>query len=479
MAREGAARAIRFGTDGWRDVIADGFTFENVRRVAAALCRVLRAQAAPSLLAVGYDTRFLSDEFAREVAETACQAGFSVRLAEGPLPTPALSFAARELGAGAGLMVTASHNPPRYNGVKLKGPFGGPVAEPFTRAVEAELAREGAALGELAAAGEDRAPGGEVAPLAIRAAYLGRVASLVEPDLVRRAGGPWVVDAMHGAGAGWLVAALRSLGVPAVEIRGRPDPTFGGVNPEPLARNLGALSEAVRSEGARGGLALDGDGDRLGVVDEVGRVVDAPHVFGLLLRHLADVRGMRGQVVKTFSVSDLVDRLARARGLPTVTCPVGFKHVAELARRGGLLLGGEESGGFGLGAHLPERDGIACALLVVEACGASGEPLSELVRALDREAGPSHYGRLDLPVAPGQAASLAARLRAAPPEEIAGRPVSAHERLDGDKFRFPGGWVLVRPSGTEPLVRVYAEADDPELLRRALEAGRTLVAGGA
>lgn len=494
VARGGPARAIRFGTDGWRDVIADGFTFDNVRRVVGALCSVLRAQGAPRLLAIGYDTRFLSDEFAQAAAAAAERAGFSVRLADEPTPTPALSFATRELRAGAGLMVTASHNPPRYNGLKLKGPFGGPVSEEFTRAVEAALAEEagggepsavgraGAPFGrEVAAAAEDgpEADPGAALPLAIREAYLARVRSLVEPELVRRAGGPWIVDAMHGAARGWLVEALASLGVPAVEIRARPDPTFGGANPEPIAANLGPLCEAVRSEGAAGGLALDGDGDRLAVVDETGEVLDAPHLFGLLLRHLADVRGARGRVVKTFSVSDLIDRLCRARDLPLVTCPVGFKHIAELARTGGVLLGGEESGGFGLGQHLPERDGIACALLVVEACGALGRRLSELVRALDAEAGPSFYARLDLPVAPEVMQALGDRFRAGAPTRIAGRSVLAHERLDGDKFRFPGGWVLVRPSGTEPLVRVYAEADDRDLLEAALADGRALVTGGA
>lgn len=468
------AGAIRFGTDGWRDVIADGYTFPNVRRVTRALCDVLREASLPPKLVVGYDTRFLSPRFAAAVAETASARGFDVWLTPRATPTPAVSWATRDLVASAGVMITASHNPPEYNGFKVKGPFGGPALEAFTRRVERRLAEVGP--GEIAPAG---AAVGTIHALDPTEGYFEQVKRLLGPGLIARSRGRWVVDAMHGAGSGWLTRALREAGVECLEIRGDINPAFGGVNPEPVAVNLGALRKAVIEAGAEGGLALDGDGDRLGVVDEHGQVVDSQRVFSLLLRHLADRRGMRGTVVKTFAVTDMIDELARSRGLPLAIRPVGFKHVTEFALHGDLLLGGEESGGFGIGAHLPERDGVLCGLLVVEACAAAGTTLSGLVDGLVREVGPRAFGRADLHLDPERAARVMETLSSDPPATLAGFDVTDLERLDGLKLRLGReGWILFRASGTEPLIRVYAETSDDRQLRSVLDEGRRL-AGGA
>ncbi|MBE3589545.1 MAG: phosphoglucomutase/phosphomannomutase family protein [Firmicutes bacterium] len=464
---------IRFGTDGWRDVIAERYTFANVRRVAQALCDVLAEEGGPRAIVVGYDTRFLSDRFALAVARVASANGFEAWLTQAPTPTPAVAWATRERGAAAGVMITASHNPPVYNGFKIKGPFGGPALPEFTAAVERRLA-ENAAAGR-----EPREDGALVRTFDALPSYLEQVRRLVRFDLVARAAGPWISDAMHGAGRGILAGLLREAGLAVEEIRGDINPSFGGVNPEPVAANLRALQEAVAARGARGGLVTDGDADRVGAVDEAGRIVDSQRIFALLLQHLVEDRGWRGTVVKTFAVTDMVDQLARRYGLEVLQRPVGFKYVTEYALQGDLLLGGEESGGLGVRGHLPERDGILCALLLVEMCGARGKTLGALVEDLMASLGYHVYRRVDLHLTEEAKSRLMERLRTAPPRSVGGLAVTGVDPLDGFKLRLEErGWILFRASGTEPVVRVYAELDDDETLDRVLEAGRALAERG-
>lgn len=460
----GPAR-LRFGTDGWRAVIADEFTFANVRRLARASAAVARARAGPGArLLVGHDTRFLSDRFAAAAAVAAREAGVDARLTEGVTPTPALSLAVRQHGAALGVVITASHNPPEWNGFKLKGPYGGPAFGALIDEVEAAAA---------AASGAPPAAVDGVPRFDAATPYVERLAAAADLRAIAAARLRVAVDAMHGAAGSLLVDLLRSAGVDVVPVRTAPDPLFGGLRPEPVPPNTAPLAAAVRSSGAALGICTDGDADRLGAVDEQGNYVDAQHLFALLLRHLVEGRGGRGVVAKTYAVGRMVDRLAARYGLPLRVLPVGFRHVAERMLAGDVLIGGEEAGGFGVGGHLPERDGPLCGLLLLEAVARAGRGLGDLVVGLHRDLGPHFYARDDLRAA-------GARPPTEPPRCVAGLAVTRVERLDGLKVFFgERGWLLWRVSGTEPLVRVYAEMDDPERLRRVLAAGRELALAGA
>jgi phosphomannomutase len=412
---------------------------------------------------VGYDTRFMGARFAGAVAEALAGAGLQARVCPHPLPTPALSFAVRDMGAAGAVMVTASHNPPEWNGLKLKGAHGGPVDETFTGEVERAVPDGEPPLGE---------PGAEFDPLP---AYLSRLRELVDLDAIARLAPRVICDPMHGSGAGVLSGLLRQAGIDARDIRAWPDPGFGGLRPEPIAPNLEPLQSAVRASVLPAvGLATDGDADRIGAVDEAGEIVDAQRIFSLLLRHLARDRGLRGVVAKTYAVTDMVDQLAAGMGLPLRVLPVGFKHVTAVALREPLLIGGEEAGGIGVGMHLPERDGILCGLLLLSAMAAAGRSLRELVADLLAEVGPHVYGRIDLHLTEAQRDAAMDALRE-PPASLAGLPVTAVERLDGVKVRFgPHGWLLWRASGTEPLLRVYAETDDGDRLAELLQEGAAI-----
>ncbi len=475
---------IRFGTDGWRAVIADEFTFENVRRVAQAYADCLnRRDGAGRPAVVGYDTRFLSDRFAAEAARVLAANGVRVLLASHPAPTPAVSWAVRVHGAAGGVMVTASHNPPEYNGIKIKADYAGSALPALTRAVEEQLAANEAAgrhprLIDFHAA----VAGGGIRLFDPRPSYLAQVRSLVDWERIgawaRARGRRVVVDAMYGAGQGYLSELLAGSGVAVHEIRAEPNPGFGGIHPEPIPRNLQPLMAAVRAEGADLGLALDGDGDRSGAVDGEGRFVDPQQVFALLLRHLVERRGWTGSVVKTFAVTDMVDKLAARYGLRLHVRPVGFKYVCELALQEDVLIGGEESGGIGVKNHIPERDGILVDLLLLEIVATEGKPLHAVVADLLADVGPHHYRRLDLRLTAERKEALLDRLRRETPAAFAGLPVTGVDTLDGFKFRLgERGWILFRASGTEPVVRVYAELDDPALLGRVLQDGERLARG--
>lgn len=470
---------IRFGTDGWRAVIGDEFTFSNVRLVAQAHCDYLKHSGlARRGLVVGYDTRFLSDRFAREVARVAAANGIPVHMAERYAPTPAVSWAVREHGAAGGVMVTASHNPAEYNGYKVKADYAGSALPAITRAIEEQL---------VANEREGRSPrvidyhaavsGGGIRLFAPWPAYERQLRGLVDLERLGRSGFRVAVDVMYGAAQGYLGALLAGAGVDVIEVRGEINPAFPGINPEPIPRNLGALVDAVCGSGAHAGLAVDGDGDRIGAVDEEGRFVDSQRIFALILRHLVEERGWRGTVAATFAVTRMVDKLAARYGLTLHRLPVGFKHVCELALREDVLIGGEESGGIGIKNHIPERDGILCALLLLEIMATRGKTLGQLVDDLLAFVGPHHFQRVDLHLSPERKENLSREL-ANGVKSFGGLPVTAVDSLDGYKF-FLGdrGWILIRPSGTEPVVRVYAELDDPALLGRVLRDGERLAHG--
>ncbi|MGC8839341.1 MAG: phosphoglucomutase/phosphomannomutase family protein [Anaerolineae bacterium] len=470
--------AIQFGTDGWRAVISEEFTFANVRLVAQAVADWVHETAgdAEPSVAVGFDTRFLSDRYAREVARVLAGNGVRVFLTRADVPTPALSHAVRHLGAAAGVMITASHNPPRYNGFKLKLPCGGPAGSEESRRVEAILRRnqtEGRAP-RLADFGEAEREG-RIQRFDPLPAYLGHLAHLVDLERVAASGLRAVVDPMYGSGRGCLAGLLKNLGLPVEELHGEMNPGFGGLHPEPIARNLGAMSARLMGGGWDVGLALDGDADRIGAVDARGRFVDPHCIFALALRYLAGDRGWRGSVVKTLSTTGRIDVLAAQYGLPVRETAVGFHHIRAWMQREEVLIGGEESGGMSILGHIPEGDGILMGLLLLEVLAARRLSLEEALEDLAEEVGRWWYDRRDVPTFPVAKAVLTRRLVEGAPVALNGQRVQEVSDLDGVKYLLEdGSWLLIRPSGTEPVLRIYAEARSPETVERLLAAGERL-----
>ncbi len=486
-----AGSTIRFGTDGWRGVIAEEFTFERVRWVAAALADEIEARCAVAAdggtgrgaepaVVVGFDRRFLSAEFARAVAEVMAGAGIRVLLAAGDVPTPAVSVAVRDRGAVAGVVITASHNPSRWNGFKIKESFGGSALPETTARIERAVQRRADAAKRLPRMPfEEATRRGRVEVVDLRSPYLDVLRKSVDLPAIGKARLQVVVDPIHGAGAGVLLPLLLEAGLDAREIRGDPNPTFGGVNPEPIDENLAELRRAVKARPGdlpAIGLALDGDADRIGAVDEEGETFDAHRVFACVLRHLLRGRGLKGTVVQTISSTVMVRRLARAAGCERIETPIGFKHIAEKMLAGGVLIGGEESGGLGFRFHLPDRDGSLSALLLLEACAHADLPPRKLLEAIFEEVGEWHYARVDLHLDPAHAAETVEKVRRLAPATVAGRGVAERSDRDGVKLTLEGdSWLLLRPSGTEPVLRIYAEAESPEQVRVLLAAGREMV----
>lgn len=475
---------IRFGTDGWRGIIAEEVTFDSLRLVARAYARRIRAEAAgpePPEVLVGHDTRFLGAQFARAAAEVLAAEGLRVSLTSRFAPTPAFSHAVVHRGAAGALVVTASHNPAEYSGVKFKAGFGGSVPIAFTRGVEEEIGRIRAAGREPRAADEapsaNRHPQFPIASFDPVPPWLDRVAEFVDLAAIGRSGVRVVLDVMYGAGQGLLAERLRRAGSIVEELHAEVNPAFGGLHPEPIPRYLGGLVARLREVAAGGpcvGIAFDGDSDRIAVVDERGGIASPHQTLALLLRHLVRNRQGAGAVVRSVNIGRLVDREAAALGLPVVVTPIGFKHIAEAMQGHDALVGGEESGGFALRGHIPERDPALIALLLLECLAMTGRSLGTLLGELERDHGRHCYDRLDLRLATLEARDrVVAGLREAPPAAILGVPLAGAEVLDGVRLdRADGSWVMVRASGTEPLLRIYAEAGTEAEVERLLAWGR-------
>lgn len=459
---------ITFGTDGWRAVIADEFTFANVRALAGALAEYLMDHDENRPIAVGYDTRFLSGEFAEAAAKTLEAAGFEVLLSRDAIPTPCLSYGVHRLGLACGVMITASHNPPRYNGVKLKAWYGGSAATAFTDGVLEYIQRPLKRRGGVG-------PGGRVIVYDFLPDYLARLEALVNMNRVRDFAARVIFDPMHGAARDLIPRLLAGGRVSVCQIRAEDNPGFGGSCPEPIERNLGALAAAARQQGGIG-LATDGDGDRLGAVDEDGRWVSPHEVYAVLLRHFAPQAGGPSgrKVVKTASMTAMVDKLARARGLDVIETDVGFKNIVPHVLSNDILMGGEESGGFCFAGHIPERDGIVAGLKLLEAAAVSGRTLSQLVRGVFDEVGPHYYARIDRPARSNPRPGLG-RLAEHCPAELAGLEVVGVRAGDGIKMNLAdGSWLFMRASGTEPLLRFYAESTSEAGVTRLLDAAEAL-----
>jgi phosphomannomutase len=469
--------SIRFGTDGWRGRIAEDFTFRNVEIVAQALADYLKASAggadADRPVLVGYDRRFLSEHFAARVVEVLAGNGLHVGLYRRDLPTPLVSFDVHRQQARAGVVITASHNPPEFNGFKIKEAFGGSARPEVTRAVEAQLGRSQPCRQPLERAHAEGLAQWIDPP---DDAYFHRVRALVDVGAIRRSNWHIIVDPMHGTADRYMERVLGGGRCRVETIRTERDPLFGGVNPEPMPQNLGALFDAVRATQATIGLAHDGDGDRLAAIGEDGLFITPHQIFPLLVWHLVRERGERGIVVRTFSQSVLVDRIADALGCPVRIVPIGFKYIADLMLTEDVLIGGEESGGIGVRGYLPERDGTFAGLLLLEALIARGQRPSEAVRALWREFGEFQYRREDqhMPVERGKA--IVAHLTADPPHRLADFRIVDVQTLDGTKFLFEdASWILFRQSGTEPVLRIYVEATSVEKRDQIMDAGLALV----
>ncbi|MGH9866507.1 MAG: phosphoglucomutase/phosphomannomutase family protein [Candidatus Acidiferrales bacterium] len=457
---------IHFGTDGWRGEIADDFTVANVRKVAQAIARyVIRAGKPQNGVLVGYDTRFGGPLFARAAAETVSDTGTPVWLSDGPCPSPAISLLVRQRGAAGGIMITASHNPYRWNGVKYKASYGSSASPAITAQVEKELAAV------LKSGATELSPRKNlIQPLNVRAPYLEALDKLVDWERLRAAKFRFIADPMHGSSAGLLHELFARHGIACDEIRGKCDPLFGGVNPEPIEPHIAALEDAVAKGGYDAGFAADGDGDRIGAVDADGTFITPHKIFSILFWHLAGTRKLTGDVVKTFSTTKMIDQIAKKFGRKVFETPIGFKYICELMLERDILIGGEESGGIATKLYLPERDATVSALLLAEVMAWHGKRLSELVRMLEKEFGEHHYGRVDLELRRGQKEKAIAYFGSKKMTKLLEWPVVRHEDLDGEKL-FLGdiGWLLVRVSGTEEMLRVYVETTRIESTKRLLD----------
>jgi phosphomannomutase len=469
------AKPLVFGTDGWRAIIARDYTFDNVRRAALGVAGLMKsAGLAERGVVVGYDLRFESEDFARAAAETLNGAGVRARLCARAEPTPVISFTILDRKAGGGITITASHNPPQYNGFKVRSDYGG-AAAPDTIAQLERLIAEIEPEQIPSMARDEALRRGLLEEIQPADAYVEHLGTLVDLDALRKARLTVVVDAMYGSGMGWFPRLLGGGDLEIVEINAQRNPSFGGINPEPIPRNLQKLFTTVVAVGADVGLATDGDADRLGVADEHGQFIDQLRVISLLALYLLDVRGYRGPIVKTLSTSSMLDRLGELYHVPVHETGVGFKYVAPKMLETNALIGGEESGGYAFRGHIPERDGILAGLFLLDMMVKLGKSPSQLVEYLFGKVGAHYYDRLDVAFPHERRQEIVNRLRSESPSEIAGVPVARILREDGFKYVLTdGSWLLIRFSGTEPVMRIYAEAASPERVREMIQVGKQL-----
>ena len=467
---------IKFGTDGWRGIIADDFTFDNVRRVGGAIASYILKNEEPQRgVCVGYDARFASPQAARVVAEVIANAGIPVKLASDYTPTPAVSYAVKYQGAAGGVMVTSSHNPWNWNGVKFKGKFGGSATPAMMKKIEEELGAGAAPKGKQAAVDETD----------FKQPYIDAVCRFTDMDLISKTKFKFAVDAMYGSGRGVLTGIFAARGIQHVAIRQELNPLFPGINPEPIEPNTKMLQETVVREHCDAGLAIDGDADRVGAVAKDGSFVDAHKILCVLLRWLLERKKWPGDVTRAFNTTRMADRIAAKYGRKLHETCIGFKYVADLMMEREILIGGEESGGIGYSRFLPERDGVLNCLLVANVMAEEDKPLGQLVADLQREFGPHYYGRSDLHIPEEVKQDAIRRARSDNTRALGRYRVLTKEHLDGVKFFLDApvnangaeAWVLFRASGTEPLLRLYSEASSPDLVAELLAAGEAFVKG--
>jgi phosphomannomutase len=465
---------IKFGTDGWRAVIADDFTFDNVRRVAGAIaCYVLKHEDPSRGLVVGYDTRFGSPRFARAAAEVLAGAGIPIRLANDFTPTPAVSFAVKSTGSAGGVVITSSHNPWNWNGVKFKAKFGGSATPAIMKIIEQEASAGAMPNGGQAAIEE----------VDLKPAYIRAICKFADLDSISRAGFKFAVDSMYGSGRGILPQIFGEHEIDFVAIRQDLNPLFPDINPEPIEPHVRMLQQTVVNEHCHAGFATDGDADRIGAVAEDGSFVDSHKIFSVLLDWILQRKQWPGEVVRAFNTTRMLDRIAARHGRKLNECSIGFKHIADLMMKREIVIGGEESGGIGYSRYLPERDGILNSLLLANVMAEEQKPLGELVARLQKEYGPHFYGRRDLHIPDEVKFGAIERAGSEATKRLGKYGVVKKEGLDGIKFFLDApndgngaeAWVLFRASGTEPLLRIYAEAASAELVQEVLASAEAFV----
>jgi len=456
---------IKFGTDGWRGIIADDFTIANVRYAARGIASYLREKPEPKVI-IGYDCRFMADRFAAEVARVMVAADIKTYLTDAPSPTQVSSWTILELGADGAVVVTASHNPAMFCGIKYKPEYAGSASPEVVARLEAEIASViDAGHVQLADLEDARAAGG-LETVDPRPAYRRQLANMVDVERLKAAGLRILFDPMYGAGAGYLQDILGGGSTVIEEVRGERNPGFGGIHPEPIPKNLTSTLALMRDGGFDLCVCTDGDADRVGIIDETGRFINQLEVYALLMDYLLGVRGLRGPVVRTLTSTSMADKLAEIYGVACHEVQVGFKYVGPLMMETDAVMGGEESGGFGFRGHIPERDGLLAGLYFADMIVQAGKPLSVILADIFAKVGEHYYDRRDVTLDRDNFVSVkegtSARFASNPPKKIAGRKVERTRTDDGFKFYFnDGSWVLVRFSGTEPLLRVYSEAGSP------------------
>ena len=470
---------VKFGTDGWRGIIADDFTYENVRVAARAIALYVLAEEKPEAgVCVGYDTRFGSRSFARLVAEVLSAAGIPVFFANKVTPTPELSYAVRERGAAGGVMITSSHNPAEWNGVKYKAHYGGSGKPSIIAEIERRLYKP-----MTSAAVPGRIEEVDFAP-----SYSAALKSFVDLEAIKRSGFRFLIDSMYGAGQGYVAGIFDEAGIPYVAVRNEVNPAFPGINPEPILPHIALSQREVVRQHCDAGMITDGDADRIGAVDEHGNLVDAHKIFAILLQWLLTRKGWPGDVTRAFNTTKMLDRIAARYGRTLHEHGIGFKYVCDLMLEKDILIGGEESGGVGISRHLPERDGLLNSLLLANVMADEGKTLGQLVAALQAEYGEHQYGRIDMHI-PENLKKEAIRRAADGVTEIAGRRVLRTETMDGIKFfleepacagkeNAAETWLLLRASGTEPLLRVYCESCSVASVEAILVAAQAFVFAG-
>ncbi|HTR80334.1 MAG TPA: phosphoglucomutase/phosphomannomutase family protein [Bacteroidota bacterium] len=464
--------SIKFGTDGWRGIIADDFTFANVAKVALATARYFKShKKIKNGLVIGYDSRFMSEEFAHKSAQVIASAGVRVKLADKISSTPMTSLGIVRMKAAGGVVITASHNPAKYDGFKIKGDFGGPAHPEMVAKVEKLLAPilKAKELPLTVKPFDELVAKKMITFVDLTSMYIKDIEKKIEVDLIKATRIKILYDAMYGAGQGVMEQIIPKVGT----IRNSFNPSFAGGHPEPLAQNLEELSFEVRDGKYNIGIATDGDADRVGAIDEKGAFVDSHRIFAILLKYLVERKHLKGEVAKSLSVSELITKMCRRYKLVLNETPVGFKYLCRLMTEKKIIIAGEESGGLGVMGHIPERDGIFVGLLLAEIMAVRRKKLSELVRELFDEYGEYHFGRIDKHVAEPEKKKIAA-FYSRNPKKIGPFTVERVDTTDGYKFFVHNGWILVRFSGTEPLVRFYAEADTPARMNAMLKAATTI-----
>lgn len=473
---EGKTNPIKFGTDGWRAVIAEDFTFDNVRICSQATVDYLKqAGLAEKGLVIGYDTRFASEEFAAAAAEVAAANGIKVYLCSKTAPTPVVSFAVAHKKAGAAIIITASHNPGRYNGFKIKSADGASAPTEVIAAVEKNIDRIFATGNTERMFIEEAVAKGLVEYCSIDTDYNRKLASLVDLEKIRQANLSVIVDSMYGAGSGYLKNLLAGGNVRTDEINGERNPIFPGIQPEPIASHLEKLSGTVKSRKANIGIATDGDADRVGIMDENGNFLNQLQVYALLALYLLEVRGERGAIVKTVTTSSMLNKLGEIYKVPVFETKVGFKYVAPIMLKENALIGGEESGGYGFRGHIPERDGILAGLYFLDFVVRTGKTPSELLKYLYSKVGEHYYHRNDIEFDENERQTIINRVKNYLPDTIDGTKLLRRDTSDGFRYILADGtWLLIRFSGTEPLLRIYAESDSISRVEQLLSLGQKI-----